>query len=63
MNTVELENLKIPLPPLDVQHRLVAQVQADRSAIATLRSRATHLRATITQEVEEMILGRWAAPQ
>lgn len=50
--------LRIPLPPLSIQKRLVAEVTAAREQIAAERAAAEKLAADTAREVEEMILGR-----
>ncbi len=57
MNTDELANFPVPLPPLEVQRKLVERVTAARAEIARERAAAAALRQTIATEVESLILG------
>lgn len=57
MNTAELENFAVSLPPLAVQKKLVATVTAARDLIAAERAAAAKLATDTACEVEEMILG------
>lgn len=57
INKEELESLVIPLPPLDVQREIVAQVQAQRAEIARLRADAERRAREIKADVEAWILG------
>jgi type I restriction enzyme S subunit len=57
VNTEELRSLKIPLPPLPVQKRIMARVLAGRIEIANERQRADQLARDIGMDVEALILG------
>lgn len=54
----DIWNFEVPLPPLEVQRKLVERVTAARAEIARERAVAAALRQTITAEVEAHILGR-----
>jgi restriction endonuclease S subunit len=57
INSQELRSLKIPLPPLDIQHQLVDEIAEKRAEIACLKEEAKKTRGEATKAVEEMILG------
>ena len=57
INSNEVRSAPIPLPPLDVQRKLVGRVTAARAEIARERAAAAELRQTIAAEVESLILG------
>ena len=57
-----LEELFIPLPPLDVQREIVRQVQAQRAEIARLRADAERRAREIKADVEAWILGTRPGP-
>ena len=48
---------RVPLPPLEVQRKLVERVTVARAEIARERATAAALRQTIAAEVEALILG------
>lgn len=54
--------LRLPLPPLAIQKKIVAEVAAARERIATQRTAAAKLAADTSREVEEMILGHRPPP-
>ncbi len=53
----ELERIKVPLPPLNVQHAIMKRVATGQIEIARHRQAADRLRRETQTEVEEMILG------
>jgi type I restriction enzyme S subunit len=57
INSNDLRELPIPLPPLDIQRTIVARVQAGRTEIAQLRGEAEQIRRAARAEVEALILG------
>jgi type I restriction enzyme S subunit len=57
INSNEVRSAPIPLPPLEVQRKLVERVTAARAEIARERAAAAKLRQTIAAEVESLILG------
>lgn len=57
INKEELEAFPIPLPPLEVQAKLLEQDSELRKKVATLRQQATDVAAETMARVEEMILG------
>ncbi len=57
INSEEIRTLRVPLPPLEVQRKLVERVTAARAEIARERAAAAALRQTIAAEVEALILG------
>ena len=54
--------LRLPLPPLAIQKKLVAEVTAARERIAAHRTAAAKLADDTSREVEEMILGHRPPP-
>lgn len=57
INSEEIRTLRVPLPPLEVQRKLVERVTAARVEIARERAAAAALRQSIATEVESLILG------
>jgi type I restriction enzyme S subunit len=57
INSEEIKGLRLPLPPLPIQRKLVAEVTAARESVAAERAAAANLTADTAREVEEMILG------
>lgn len=57
INSSDLRELQIPLPPLDFQCETVQWVRKRRAEIAQEREKACRTSVAIEQEVEEMILG------
>ena len=57
INSEEIRTLRVPLPPLEVQRKLVERVAAARAEMAREREEVNRLRETIASEVEAMILG------
>lgn len=57
INTAELEEFPIPLPPLEVQRKLVTEMNEARAKIDAERIAANKLKLDTAREVEEMILG------
>jgi len=57
INSEEIRTLRVPLPPLEVQRKLVERVNVARAEMARERAAATQLRQTIAAEVESLILG------
>jgi type I restriction enzyme S subunit len=57
INTQELRQLRVCLPPLDAQRGIVGMVSKRRAEIAAARQVAAKKSAEIAQEVEQMILG------
>jgi len=57
INSRDLRELPIPIPPLEVQRKLVERVTAARMEIARERAATAELRQTIAAEVESLILG------
>jgi type I restriction enzyme S subunit len=49
--------LRLPLPPLDIQKRLVAKITKARDQIAAERAAAAKLTKDTSYEIEQMILG------
>lgn len=54
-----LEDLHIPLPPLDIQRAIVRQTEVGRAEIARLREQAAHRAQEAQAEVEAAILGAY----
>ena len=57
INSEEIRTLRVPLPPLEVQRKLVERVTAARAEMARECAAAAQLRQTIAAEVESLILG------
>jgi type I restriction enzyme S subunit len=57
INSGEIRSLRIPLPPMEIQRKLVERVTAARAEIARERAAAAALRRSIAAEVEALILG------
>jgi type I restriction enzyme S subunit len=57
INSNDLRGLPLPLPPLEVQRKIVNMVNEKRTRIAEERKAAEQRKAQATREVEEMILG------
>ncbi len=57
INSNDVRELALVVPPLDVQHELVAKVTAQREQIAALRAEADHKAAQAKADVEAMIVG------
>jgi type I restriction enzyme S subunit len=57
INSNDLRELPVPLPPLDVQQSIVQKTQSARAEISRQRQRAAQIRREAEAEVEEMILG------
>ncbi len=57
INREELEAYSIPLPPIDVQRRLVKQADKQRRAILKQREESAQRVASAKAEMESMILG------
>jgi len=57
INSNDLRELPVPLPPLDVQQSIVEKTQASRAEIARQRERAAQIRREAEAEVEALILG------
>lgn len=62
INSRDLRELILPVPPLDVQRLLVAEVRAIRSEMARLRTAADQLEKESRIEVGEMMQGRRSVP-
>jgi type I restriction enzyme S subunit len=58
INSQELGELLLPLPPLAVQDRMIKWVNTERAKIASDAQAAEHLEKQITNDVESMILGK-----
>lgn len=57
LNKTELDQFPIPLPPLDVQRRIIEKVAIGRSRIAREREKARALRSRIEADMESYLLG------
>jgi restriction endonuclease S subunit len=57
MGAEDIQNSPIPVPPLEVQQRIVDMVKEMRARIAEERNAAEARQARVVREVEEMILG------
>ena len=57
IGTQDIWNLRIPLPPLDVQQDIMRRVAARRAEIARERAAAQHRAAEAAAEIEALILG------
>ena len=59
----DIRNFPIPLPPLDVQLKIIQQMELVQSEIARERERTHRLATAIDREIEEMILGTRPVPE
>jgi type I restriction enzyme S subunit len=57
INSQELRSLKIPLPPLDIQRRIIGKVSDGRARIARERETARTLAREIEADMEAYLLG------
>ncbi|MFP4453220.1 MAG: restriction endonuclease subunit S [Desulfobacterales bacterium] len=57
INKESIETIEIPLPPLDMQKRLVEKVYSQRKIIAQLKAEADQKKQHAKADVEAMILG------
>lgn len=62
INSNDLRELQVPLPPLDLQHEIVRRVAEKRAEIAQERNRVRRLTIEVLREIEEMILGTRPVP-
>jgi len=63
INSGEVRSAPIPLPPLDVQWKIVRNVEKRRAEIAQRQGKARRLAVAIEREVEEMIVGIRPVPE
>ena len=59
----DIRKFPIPLPPLEVQRKIVQMIEKRRVEVAKERERIHGLAAAVKQEVEEMILGMRPVPE
>jgi len=57
INSQELRSLQIPLPPLEIQHKIMDWVKEGTAEIINERNSSEWLRQKTKKEIEEMILG------
>lgn len=57
INTEEIRSLEIPLPPLETQQQIMAEVRAGLDEIAKLRAKAQEQADAARAEVEKAIIG------
>lgn len=62
INSNDLRDLDLPLPPLDVQNQIVEAASMRRAEVTRLQEGAARLRASVASEVEATILGEKPAP-
>jgi len=62
INSNDLRELQVPLPPLTLQREIVRRVMEKRAEIAQERERVRRLALEIRREIEEIILGTRPAP-
>ena len=55
VNQEKIKNIQIPLPPMDVQNEIVAQVSEFKEQIKSLRALAADTRAAAIQQFEQTI--------
>jgi type I restriction enzyme S subunit len=53
----ELEKIRVPLPPMTLQQKIVKEMKEKEMEIARERKKGEQLTAAVSQEVEDMILG------
>jgi len=59
----DIRNFPIPLPPLEIQRKVVRHVEEKRAEVSREREKARSLAAAVKQEVEGMILGIRPVPE
>jgi len=57
INSEEIRTLRVPVPPLELQRKLVERVTTARAEMTRERAAAAQLSQTIAAEVESLILG------
>jgi type I restriction enzyme S subunit len=63
INSAEVRRAPIPLPPVELQQKIVRAVQERQEKIKQEQEKARNLATTVEQEVEEMILGARPVPE
>ena len=56
INSKEFQSLEIPLPPLDVQNRIVKEVNKRLAHVAELKKEADAIVAKEKEKVEQILL-------
>lgn len=56
INSKEFQSLEIPLPPLDVQNRIVAEVDKRLARVAELRQEADTIVEQAKERIEQILL-------
>jgi hypothetical protein len=49
--------LRFPLPPLDIQKRIISEIESKRREASLLQGRANKNQNKVAREIEQMILG------
>lgn len=62
VNSTELREFQIPLPPLLLQRRIMDRVRAGRGQIAKKRLSASRLESTIGSDIEALVTGKMKLP-
>jgi restriction endonuclease S subunit len=57
INSEEYKSLLIPLPPMDIQNRIVSEISEIRDSAKSLQTEAQHILEGAKSKVEKMILG------
>jgi type I restriction enzyme S subunit len=63
INSTDLKELPVPLPPLDVQRDIVVALSAIRAQAASLRAQAERIAEQTQVETDQMILGSRPVPR
>jgi type I restriction enzyme S subunit len=57
INSQELRSLLLPLPPLDIQQKIMRHIETNKQAIESKKHEATVLREETQERIEKLILG------
>lgn len=63
INRESIENLEIPLPPLEIQKSLVEKVAAQRQVVSELKAKSEKKSMQAKADIEAMILGTKPVPE
>ena len=58
VNSQELQDLLLPLPPLEVQDKIISRVKREQAKISFDKMKAEQLTAGLSKDIEAMILGK-----
>lgn len=63
LNRESIENLEVPLPPLEIQKQLIEKVMVQRKVVSELKFEAEERSVKVKKDVEAMILGSKSVPK